>query len=165
MNNRITSFWNLEPECSIFFATEKTLQFLASCFSATVWLNVITVKGCTASWGRKIISCVLSAMCWSWHFIARYYSLDDAADFIIFIYLVSPFVWCLILTHGGILWTDRLNLRPAKEYRYLNQSSCMAIDKVDDAKQFEVLRVRLVFCMTSSYVLGFVHHVLEISVY
>lgn len=60
--------------------------------------------------------------------------------------LVFPLVWCLILTHGGILWADRLNLRPAKEYRYLNQSSCMAIDKVDDAKQFELLKVRPIFC-------------------
>ncbi|XP_024384280.1 myosin-1 isoform X2 [Physcomitrium patens] len=34
----------------------------------------------------------------------------------------------------------RLSLRPAKEYRYLNQSSCLSIDNVDDAKQFRHLR-------------------------
>ncbi|KAG0602597.1 hypothetical protein M758_10G025900 [Ceratodon purpureus] len=35
---------------------------------------------------------------------------------------------------------DRLKLRSAKEYRYLNQSNCMSIDNVDDAKQFQSLR-------------------------
>ncbi|XP_024397400.1 myosin-1 [Physcomitrium patens] len=35
---------------------------------------------------------------------------------------------------------DLLRLRSAKEYRYLSQSSCMSIDNVDDAEQFQRLR-------------------------
>ncbi|KAJ1381655.1 P-loop containing nucleoside triphosphate hydrolase [Sesbania bispinosa] len=34
---------------------------------------------------------------------------------------------------------ERLNLRVASEYKYLNQSDCMAIDGVDDAKKFHRL--------------------------
>ncbi|WJX73410.1 Myosin-2, variant 3 [Trifolium repens] len=38
---------------------------------------------------------------------------------------------------------ERLNLRAASEYKYLNQSDCMAIDGVDDAKKFHRLRKAL----------------------
>lgn len=34
---------------------------------------------------------------------------------------------------------ERINLRPAKDYRYLNQSSCLHIDNVDDAARFRVM--------------------------
>ncbi|KAJ7981689.1 myosin 2 [Quillaja saponaria] len=34
---------------------------------------------------------------------------------------------------------ERLNLRMASEYRYLNQSDCLTIDGVDDAKKFHIL--------------------------
>ncbi|MCO5570788.1 hypothetical protein L7F22_024516 [Adiantum nelumboides] len=33
---------------------------------------------------------------------------------------------------------DRINLRPAKHFQYLNQSNCLCIDNVDDASRFEV---------------------------
>jgi len=36
---------------------------------------------------------------------------------------------------------ERLNLRAASEYKYLNQSDCMTIDGVDDAKKFHRLMV------------------------
>jgi myosin heavy subunit len=38
---------------------------------------------------------------------------------------------------------ERLNLMPAKHYHYLNQSGCMEIENVDDAAQFQVLKVNL----------------------
>lgn len=44
----------------------------------------------------------------------------------------------------GYFWADRLKLRSAEEYRYLNQSSCLSIDNVDDARQFCFLRVRAI---------------------
>ncbi|KAG6634503.1 myosin-2-like [Carya illinoinensis] len=34
---------------------------------------------------------------------------------------------------------ERLNLRPASEYKYLNQSDCLAIHGVDDARKFHLL--------------------------
>ncbi|XP_057465935.1 myosin-2-like isoform X2 [Actinidia eriantha] len=34
---------------------------------------------------------------------------------------------------------DRLNLKMASEYNYLNQSDCLAIDDVDDARKFQLL--------------------------
>lgn len=36
---------------------------------------------------------------------------------------------------------EKLNLRAASEYKYLNQSDCMTIDGVDDAKKFHRLQV------------------------
>lgn len=38
---------------------------------------------------------------------------------------------------------ERLNLRAASEYKYLNQSECMKIDGVDDAKKFHRLKKAL----------------------
>lgn len=35
---------------------------------------------------------------------------------------------------------ERLHIRFAKDYRYLNQSGCLSIDNVDDAKEFQLLR-------------------------
>lgn len=40
---------------------------------------------------------------------------------------------------------EKLNLKVASEYKYLNQSDCMTIDGVDDAKKFQRLRV---YCLT-----------------
>lgn len=37
--------------------------------------------------------------------------------------------------------TERLNLKSASEYKYLNQSDCLAIANVDDAKKFQELLV------------------------
>lgn len=34
---------------------------------------------------------------------------------------------------------DKLNLKPASEYKYLNQSDCLTINDVDDAQQFQKL--------------------------
>ena len=36
----------------------------------------------------------------------------------------------------------RINLRPAKDYRYLNQSDCLEIGNVDDAARFRGMLVR-----------------------
>ncbi|RVW36507.1 Myosin-2 [Vitis vinifera] len=36
-------------------------------------------------------------------------------------------------------FTDKLNIKMASEYHYLNQSNCLAIDDVDDARKFHVL--------------------------
>lgn len=33
---------------------------------------------------------------------------------------------------------ERINLKPAKDFQYLNQSSCLHIDNVDDAARFEI---------------------------
>jgi hypothetical protein len=44
------------------------------------------------------------------------------------------------------LGTERLHLRSAEEYRYLNQSNCLSIDNVDDAEEFRHLRVGLNYC-------------------
>lgn len=48
-----------------------------------------------------------------------------------------------ILTYEIILFSsaERLNLRVASEYKYLNQNDCMTIDGVDDAKNFHQLMV------------------------
>eukprot|EP01018_Ginkgo_biloba_P030758 Gb_31403 [translate_table: standard] len=35
---------------------------------------------------------------------------------------------------------ERLNLRPAEEYHYLNQSDCLTINEVNDAERFRVTR-------------------------
>ncbi|XP_045805030.1 myosin-2-like [Trifolium pratense] len=35
---------------------------------------------------------------------------------------------------------ERLNLRAAREYKYLNQSDCMTVDGIDDAKNFHQLK-------------------------
>ncbi|CAK9264759.1 unnamed protein product [Sphagnum jensenii] len=35
---------------------------------------------------------------------------------------------------------ERVKVRPAQEYHYLNHSDCLSIDKVDDAEQFYLLR-------------------------
>ncbi|KAG0563594.1 hypothetical protein KC19_8G043800 [Ceratodon purpureus] len=38
---------------------------------------------------------------------------------------------------------ERLHLKSAKEYRYLNQSNCLSIDNVDDAEEFKRLRTAM----------------------
>ncbi|PSR96336.1 Myosin-2 like [Actinidia chinensis var. chinensis] len=40
---------------------------------------------------------------------------------------------------GAQIQTYRLNLKMASEYNYLNQSDCLAIDDVDDARKFQLL--------------------------
>ncbi|KAM1664791.1 hypothetical protein COP1_044158 [Malus domestica] len=42
---------------------------------------------------------------------------------------------------GGHLWV-RLNVKRASEYKYLNQSDCLEIDGVGDARKFHILLVR-----------------------
>lgn len=50
-----------------------------------------------------------------------------------------------LLSHAKICFmfsfTDKLNIKMASEYHYLNQSNCLAIDDVDDARKFHVLMV------------------------
>jgi hypothetical protein len=47
------------------------------------------------------------------------------------------------LTYRIILlsYAERLNLRAAREYKYLNQSDCMTVDGIDDAKNLHRLKV------------------------
>jgi hypothetical protein len=47
------------------------------------------------------------------------------------------------LTYRIILFSyaERLNLRAAHEYKYLNQSDCMTVGGIDDAKKFHQLKV------------------------
>mgnify|MGYP000886475063 CR=1 FL=1 len=40
-------------------------------------------------------------------------------------------------------FVEKLNLRMASEYRYVNQSDCLAIHGVDDAQKFHMLMVSL----------------------
>lgn len=50
-----------------------------------------------------------------------------------------------LLSHAKICFmfsfTDKLNIKMASEYHYLNQSNCLVIDDVDDARKFHVLMV------------------------
>ena len=43
-----------------------------------------------------------------------------------------------------VSFVERLKLKTASEYTYLNQSDCLTIDGVDDAQKFRKLLV--IFC-------------------
>lgn len=57
--------------------------------------------------------------------------------------------YCLLLSIV-FSFTDRLNLKTASEYHYLNQSACLAIDGVDDAKKFHKLMVTKMISATTT---------------
>lgn len=40
-----------------------------------------------------------------------------------------------------VLLAERLNLKAASEYNYLNQSNCLTIDRIDDVQKFQKLMV------------------------
>ena len=44
-----------------------------------------------------------------------------------------------------VLFVERLKLKTASEYTYLNQSDCLTIDRVDDAQKFRKLLVIFLF--------------------
>lgn len=46
------------------------------------------------------------------------------------------------------LVAEKLKLKRASEYKYLNQSNCLAIDGVDDAEKFRMLMVTKVIVVT-----------------
>lgn len=46
------------------------------------------------------------------------------------------------------LVAEKLKLKRASEYKYLNQSNCLAIDGVDDAEKFHMLMVTKVIVVT-----------------
>lgn len=39
------------------------------------------------------------------------------------------------------MFTDKLKIKGATEYNYLNQSDCLVLNGVDDAKKFHMLMV------------------------
>jgi len=46
------------------------------------------------------------------------------------------------------LFAERLKIKAASEYNYLNQSNCLTIDRTDDAQKFHKLMV--LFCISSA---------------
>ena len=59
-------------------------------------------------------------------------------------------LWPAFDSYGGaflVFSADRLNLRMASEYNYLNQSECVVVDGVDDGMEFHKLVVmQIVTC-------------------
>lgn len=49
------------------------------------------------------------------------------------------------------LYTEKLNLTSAQDYKYLGQSNCYSINGVDDAERFHSVKVILSFTKRLSY--------------
>lgn len=61
---------------------------------------------------------------------------------------VSVYLYARVYTYNFFFsFAEKLNLKMATEYKYLNQSDCLAIDGVDEAEKFHTLLVRTQFML------------------
>ena len=79
-----------------------------------------------------------------------------------FLYQLNWACKYLLIHYHFLSCAERLNLRAASEYKYLNQSDCMTIDGVDDAKKFQRLMVyHLLVHLLNNTFFKFVHGLLR----
>ena len=50
-----------------------------------------------------------------------------------------------------ILYAEKLKLKAASEYNYLNQSNCLTIDRIDDSQKFHKLMVEMALLLQEAF--------------
>lgn len=118
--------------------------YMLTHFNSLEWFNVLKGKGHTIYFTNFVLGLHLHLEVWLG-------KMNTIRSLINEIFKTLWPISCWIIFSSIHLYTEKLNLTSAHEYKYLGQSNCYSINGVDDAERFHSVKVVISFITILSY--------------